>query len=140
MAIGAGLAGQLGFKKETTYGTPVVVDKFSPFTSEGINFERHRVYSNGIQAGQIFQQSARVATPTRDGNGPIKFDVPEKGFGFWPDLLVTPTITPVVVTGTAFRSTFLIGASDASKSATVQVGTPGTSGTVQPFTYQGCVP
>lgn len=140
--IGAGLAGQLGAKKETVYGTPVTVDKFFPFTSEGLGggWQRNRQYSIGIQAGQLVQHSARVATTTRGGGGPVKMDVPIKGFGFWPDLMVGGTVTPVLVLGTAYKSTFNIGASDSTKSASVQVGKPRIDGTVQAFSYEGCVP
>lgn len=139
MAIGSGLAGQLGAAKETTYGTAVTVTKFFELNSENIAFERNRLYSQGIKAGKIFQSSARVMTVTRAGSGPVNLEVPTKGFGFWPDLLVGGTVTPAVVAGTAFKSTFNIGASDASKSATVQVGRPGTDGTVRPYTHKGCV-
>lgn len=139
MAIGAGLAGQLGAAKETTYGVPVTVTKFFELESEGIQFQRNRQQSKGIRAGRTFQSSSRVATTTRGGGGDITFEVPTKGFGFWPDLLVSPTITPAVVVGTAYKSTYNIGASDADKSATIQVGRPGTAGTVHPFTHEGCM-
>lgn len=140
MAIGAGLASQLGAKKETTYGTPVTVDKFFEYNSEGINFQRNRVYSKGLKAGRTFQSSARVATTTRGGDGPVAMEVGTKGFGFWPDLLTGDTVTPVQIAATtAYTSTFNIGASDPTKSATVQVGKPGTAGTVHPFTYEGCM-
>ena len=140
MSIGAGLSSQLGAKKETVYGTAAVpVDKFFEYESEGVNFVRNRVESKGLRAGRTFQSSARVATTTRGGEGPITMEVPIKGFGFWPDLLVQPTITPLVVETTAYKSTYNVGASDADKSATIQVGKPGTAGTVHPFTYEGCV-
>ena len=139
MALGAGLAGQIGAKKETVYGTPVVVDKFFELESENIAFNRNRQQSKGIRAGRTFQSSSRVATTTRGGAGSITMEVPTKGFGFWPDLLVSPTITPALVVGTAFKSTYNIGASDADKSATVQIGRPGTAGTVHPFTHEGCM-
>lgn len=138
MAIGSGLAGQLGAKKESVFGTPVVVDKFFEFNSETLAFERNRVFSQGIKAGKLFQSSTRVATTTRAGSGAITFEVPTKGFGFWPDLLVGATVTPAVVVGTAFKSTFNIGSTDANKSATVQVGRPGTDGTVRAYTHEGC--
>jgi hypothetical protein len=62
------------------------------------------------------------------------------GFGFWLDLLHGNAVTPVQVGGTtAYLQTHNLGASDPTKSATIQVGKPGEAGTVHPFDYLGCM-
>lgn len=140
MAIGSGLASQLGAKKETTYGTRVVPDKFFEYSKESVKLTRNRIYSKGLRAGRTFQRSSRVATPTRAADGSVEFEVVNKGMGFWFDLLTGDAVTPVQQAATtAYLSTFNIGNSDPSKSATVQVGKPGAAGTVHPFDYLGAM-
>lgn len=138
MAIGAGIAGQLGAKKETTYGTGVTVDNWFEFGNETIACDVGYIYSNQIRGGRTFQSSTRRAQTVTDAAGSISMEVPNKGFGFWLDLLHGNTVTPVQVGGTiAYLQTHDVGATDPSKSATIQVGRPDSSGTVQPFSYTG---
>jgi hypothetical protein len=140
MAIPAGLAAQLGYKKETTYGTRVVPNQFAEFNSEGVQLKRNRIMSKGLRAGRTFQRSSRVATPTRAAEGPVAFEFVNKGMGFWLDLLHGNVVTPVQQGATtAYLQTHNIGTTDAGKSATVQAGKPGTDGTVRPFDYLGCM-
>src|SRR3954470_17095707 len=94
--------------------------------------------STGLRAGRSFQSSTRVHTTTRQAAGDINLEVPNQGFSTLVDLLhgMTPT---VVAAGTAWLHTHNIGITDPSKSATVQVGEPGTDGTVRTFEYVGAV-
>jgi hypothetical protein len=140
VAIGAGLASQAGGKKETTYGTRAVPDVFWEYNSESVQLERNRLNSRALRAGRTFQSSTRVQETTRGGAGSISLDVVTKGFGFWLDLLHGNAVTPVQVGGTtAYLQTHNLGASDPTKSATIQVGKPGEAGTVHPFDYLGCM-
>lgn len=141
MPVGAGLAGQLIAKKETTYGTRVVPDKAFELNSEGVKLTRNRIYSKGIRAGRLFQRDSRVASPTRQAEGPVSLEVVNKGMGFWFDLATGETVTPVQQGVTAaYLSTFNIGTSTPpNKSATIQVGKPGTAEAVNPYDYLGSV-
>ena len=140
MAIGSGLAAQLGFKKETTYGTRAVPDSFYEFNSETLQLERNRIMSRGLRAGRTFQSSTRVSEVTRSASGSVSLEVVNKEFGRWLDLLHGNTVTPVQQGGTtAYLQTHNLGTTDPSKSATIQVGKPGTAGTVHPFEYEGCM-
>lgn len=133
----AGIGSQFGAKKETTWGTPVTVDKFFEFESESLALERNYFDGLGLRANRTFAPSNRTKATTRLAGGDLQVVFPQKLGGFFLDLMVAPTITPVVATGTAFNSTFLIGASVPTKSATLQVNKPQTGGTDKAFTYPG---
>lgn len=138
MAIGSGLASQVALKKETTYGTRVVPDKWFEFESEGGVRQQKYLESNMLRAGRFFQSSPRRILTTRDAQVTLNGEWPNKTGGALLDLLVGATVTPVQqTTTTAYLSTFNIGASDPNKSATIQVGKPDTNGTVRPFDYTG---
>lgn len=140
MAIGSGLAAQLGFAKETTYGTRVAPSSWFEFNSESLQLERVRLKSRGLRAGRTFQSSSRVSTVTRGASGNVALEVVNKEFGRWLDLLHGNTVTPVQQGATtAWLQTHNLGTSDPSKSATIQAGKPGTAGTVHPFEYEGCM-
>lgn len=143
--IGSGLAAQLGGSKETAFGTRAVPTRFYEFVSEGGMRQQKYLESRMLRAGRFYQSAPRRILTTHDAQVTIEGEVPTKGFGFFADLLVGATVTPVVQGSTAaYLSTFNIGASDPSKSATIQVGKPDTGGTtgvpvVRPFDYLGCM-
>ena len=140
MAIGSGLAAQLMAKKEVTYGTAVTVDKAYEFGQESLKLDKNYIMSRGLRAGRSFQSSSRRVATTKDVNGAVNLEVPTQGFGFWLDLLHGNTVTPVIQGATpAYLQTHSIGTTDATKSATIQVGRPDTGGVVRAFTYSGCM-
>lgn len=140
MATGSGIAAQVALKKETTYGTRVVPDKWFEFESEGAVRQPKFLESNMLRAGRFFQSSPRRIPTTRDAQVTLNGEWPNKSGGALLDLLVGATVTPVQqTTTTAYLSTFNVGASDPGKSATIQVGKPDTGGIVRPFDYVGCM-
>ena len=50
MALRSGLAGQIGFGEETTWGTRVVPTRFLSFTDESIEKDINRIEGFGIRA------------------------------------------------------------------------------------------
>ena len=81
MAIGTGLSAQLGVKAETTYGTPVVVDRFFEFESEAIAIDIAKVDAPLLGGGR-FLRADRTKTFLRGAGGPINFGpVMNKNFG-----------------------------------------------------------
>jgi hypothetical protein len=135
----SGLGSQFGAKKETTWGTAVTVDKFFEFESESLALDRTYFDGLGLRAARTFAPSNRTKATTRTAGGDLSVVFPQKLGGFFLDLMVAPTITPVVATGTAYNSTFNIGASVPTKSATLQVNKPTTAGVDTAFTYPGSV-
>jgi len=139
--IGSGLAGQLSLAKETVaYGTRAAPVAWYEFNSETLQLARNRLMSRGLRAGRTFQSSSRVSTVSRGASGNVALEVMNKEFGRWLDLLHGNAVTPAQQGGTtAYRQTHNIGTTDPSKSATIQVGKPGTAGTVHPYEYEGCM-
>lgn len=135
-----GLGSQLGFAKESTWGTPVTVTKFFEYESESLNLDRTYYDGLGLRAGRSFAPSSRTRATTRQADGDTAVTFPTKLGGFFLDQMVSGTITPVQQAATpAYLSTFNIGASIPNKSATIQVNKPATSAGDTPFTYPGGV-
>ena len=139
--MSAGLFSQLGAANEVTYGTRVVPDHFVEFRSETFSLDQRYFISQQLGASSTFARSSRRVATTRSGSGALTFEVPNKGFGFWLNLLHSATVTPVQQAATAaYLQTHPIGLTSPSRSATIQVGKPSTDGTVRPFDYLGCMP
>lgn len=135
MAIKTGIAAQVGAKAESTYGTPVTVDRFWEFVSEGIKNDIRKVTGKQMGAGR-FLRNDRVKTYLAGAAGPVDFIVLNKGFG----LLMEHAIGQNTVSGASANKTHTIipdAAALQGKSLTFQVGRPDVGGTVQPFTYEG---
>lgn len=138
--MSSGVFAQLGAKKEATYGTRVVPDKFFEFASESLSFDQRYLVSQQLGADSWFARGSRRIATTKSAGGNITMEVPNKGFGFFLDLLHGNSVTPVQQGGTtAYLQTHNIGLTAPTKSATIQVGRPSTDGTVRPFDYTGCM-
>jgi hypothetical protein len=140
MALASGLGAQLGAIKESTYGTYVTPTRFFEFDSDAMNRKPNYIESQGLRANAMFQTASRVVQTTREATGSVQLDVPSVGFSFWLDLLHSLTVTPAQFgTNAAYSHQHLIGTSQASKSATVQIAKPDTGGVARPFSYLGCM-
>src|SRR6478735_12817536 len=129
---------QFGFKKETTWGTAVTVDKFFEYESESLSGTSEYYDGVGLRADTTFAASARAKKLKRTAGGDMSMSMPYKNLGAILDQMVTGTVTPVVVNGTGFKSTFNIGLGAApTKSATLQVNKPRVDSTDVAFTYPG---
>jgi hypothetical protein len=140
MSTSTGLSAQLGISvAETTYGTYVAPTTFVEFTSESLKLDKEYIRTAGIRAGRLGQSENLHVATTRSVSGGVSFDVQNKGFGKWLNLLHGDAVTPSSVGGGAYRQTHNIGTSAPDgKSATIQVGRPDVGGTVRPFSYLGC--
>lgn len=137
----SGLGSQLGAGAETTYATPVTVNRFAEFTSETMKLSRAFLTSQQLRAGRMFPNSSRRSPTTRSAAGGVVMEVPNSGFGTYLNLLHGNTVAPVQqASTTAYLQTHNIGTTDPfGKSITLQVGKPSDNGTVQPFTYPGTI-
>jgi hypothetical protein len=131
----SGMAGQIGFNTEGTYGTGTTVTRFLPLVSESVTHDPGRIEASGIYAGRRVMRSNQWARGVSRVVGDVAFELTDNSMGmlwrhcfgtvnsvgggtpsthkFWPSLL----------TGLGF---------------TMQVGRPDIAGTVLPFTYSGC--
>lgn len=140
MAIGSGLASQIGGKKESVYGTTVVPDHFWEFRTETFVRDQDYLQSTQLRAGRMYPSASRRTPTTRRSTGAVTMEVPNKGFGFFLDLMHDSVVAPVQQGATAaYKQSHPIGTNGSRKSATIQVGKPDSSGVVRPFTGAGAV-
>ena len=137
MAIRSGIDAQLGIVDEVTYGTPVTVTRFLEFVSESMQ-DGHvgKVVTAGLGRSR-FPREDRVRTYPMGVSGSVEWEVLDTGFG----LLLKYLLGGVVTAGAGpdYTHTLTPDANALFGTAfTMQIGRPGTLGTVHPFTYGGC--
>lgn len=130
---------QLGVVAETTYGTPVTVNRWFEFLAgESLERQQNVIMPGGLRPGLYNQLGPRRALTTQWGEGSVPMEVATTGFGIWFEHALGTVSTAVNVTGSVYTHTFSPG-SLAGKSLTVQKGVePWTAaGTALPFTFHG---
>lgn len=130
---------QFGVKKETTFNTPVVVDRFFEYEGDGapVRGIAGRTESNPLRTGSRFRRQSRAVPYLDHAEGDVPLVVMTKGFGFWLEHLLGNVATtgagPFTHTATEGGSSSLIG-----KSFTGQFNYPfHPTGTNQPVTFSG---
>lgn len=137
--IPTGLGAQSGMVDEVTYGTGVTVTRFFEFVSESLKMTIERMESQGLRASSRLLRSDRWASGRKSVEGDIEHELANKGFGIKLKHCLggVSTSQPASVSDpTVFDHIFTPG--DLPTSFTEQIGRPDRSGTVQPFTYEGC--
>jgi hypothetical protein len=131
---------QLGGKAESTYGTPVVVDRFWPFISSNLAPD-YAITSaaDELRAGSIVERVEQDDPYIAGGGGSIDMYVPTKGFG----LLISHALGSASIgsiTDSNYTQNFVLSATGKNgKSLTLQDAHPfNPAGTAQPFTWHGC--
>jgi hypothetical protein len=138
MATGTGLDGQIGFKLETTWGTPVTVTKFIEFDEESLAWEQEWIEPTGLRVGTKFKRASRLAASRTMVTGGFSCQFATRTMGTLIKAALGSTVTtPTVVAGSAYKQVHNPG-DFLTKSLTIQVGRPQPDGTVRPHTYEGC--
>lgn len=138
--LGSGLDGYIGAGVETTYGTPVVPNRFFEFETEGLNFDPNYVQSQQIRKGRFVAPSSRRRQTIRAANGPVTMEVPTKGFGPLLNLLHGDTVVPVETPASsgAYKQTHPWGrTAPDGKSSTIVVGKQPTEAAAEAHTFPG---
>lgn len=129
----------IGFKKESTYGTAVVPDRFLEFTSETIDFDRTFYQGNGMRPGSRLARSNRRALVKDGGKGDIELEVPTRGLGTFLEALLGVGSSSLVSTG-LYQQLFTLIKDDFLPSVTLQKGIPRLgANTVDAYTAKGAV-
>lgn len=138
MAIRSGVAAQLGFAEETTWGTFSTPTRFLEVNSFAIQNQVERIESSAIRASNRVLRQDRWAANPKGVSGTLELEVMTKGFGLLlKHMLGTVAITtPSGATNTRLH-THTIG-DTYGLGLTIQGGVPDVSGTVQPFSWLGC--
>ncbi len=134
MATGAGIAGQLGLKEESVWGTLVTVDRFYELKSESIGYEIERIESEGIRSEQRVIRSDDWTPGTKRVSGSVELELSTKNMA----LIFKHALGGLVTTGAGPYTHTLTPGTLTGKGLSVQVGRPSSDGTVQPFTFNGC--
>jgi len=149
MAVRSGLAAQLGFAEEVTYGTRVVPTRFLEFAEESIEVDIKRVEAFGLRASAgassgTVQRSDRWESGTQEIGGKVTFKktagILYKGFSMLVKhgMGAAPTITtPGGGTNTRLH-TFADFGDPFGLGLTTQIGTPDVGGTVRVREFTGC--
>lgn len=131
MALASGLGAQLGMALETTPGTYEAPASCLTLLSETLERKNDYTKIKGLRPDVLVQQDGLHLQTTRHVEGDIVPVPLSKGLGKLLTLLNGLTPTPTGA-GTAKTWSFPIGTTAPDgKSATFQVGVPGTDGTVQ---------
>ena len=131
MAVGSGLAAQVGFIIETTSGVREAPTSFVEFNQESLSLSIERIERRGLKAGRRTRHAWAVGT--RQVSGQLNFDLSAETVG----TLFKAALGSVSTTasGSGYLHTFTPGD---LPSLSVQVGKPDVGGTVRPFDYVGC--
>lgn len=130
---------QAATKNESTYGTPVTVDKFFEFNEESIDVEMGRLDATGMRTGAKGKRSDRRVVYTKGASGPLKFYVLSKGFGWWLQHLVGGTVTTSGPTDSAYTHTGAVNVAPrlTGKSFTAQINRKDNTLTDRVWTFEG---
>jgi hypothetical protein len=129
---------QLGLKKETTYNTPVVVDRFFEWLpGDGIDWDPDVVQGEGLRVGSQVARAGRRVALVGQGSGSLKWELASKGMGTvlegcW------GTATSTLVSGTTYQQVFTpVVSGTYLPSYTAQEGITKPGGTQDAYTYGG---
>lgn len=139
MPTGSGLDAQIGFGQESTWGTSVTPTRFLEFNSESLRLDPTWLEPSALHRGIKYKRASRALISRSSVSGDVEVDVNTLGMGMLVrNMLGSATSTTTLVSGTAYKQIHTPG-DFRGLGMTVQVGRPepGT-GTVQPFTYEGC--
>lgn len=132
MPIPSGLSAQFGTKSETVVGTPVTVDTFYPLLSFDIKNTADRLAVQGIRAGRRTQYGFKKGKQAVGGT--LVTELNNKPMAN----TMTHLLGTVITTGAGpYVHTATPGALT-GKAFTGQGGIPDITGTVNPFTWNGC--
>ena len=125
---------QFGLKKESAYGTPVVVDRFLEFKAAPFKKEKSVAQGDSLRVGSRTDRADRRTIPFSFITGSLELNAINKGLGVVWEACMGSGSSTLVSTG-LYQQVFTWA--DVMPSYTCQVGTwDGTE--VNPQTYSGC--
>lgn len=126
----------IGVAEEVTYGTAVAPARFLEVVSEGLAGKYERIDSEAFRAGQRVLHTARFQPNPKGAEGDLKFELMDGSFGLILKHMLG-SIASGAPSGGFTTHTATVG-DLTGKSLTIQVGRVGSTGTLHPFTYEGC--
>ncbi len=132
--------GQVGWKKEVTFGTYAVPDIFGEVVSEDLEYVPTRVQGSGLRSGRRFNRSDRRVLTRSEVTGSFTTEATTKLMGKLFEAVLGGTGTSTLIAGSAYQQLFTPTTTDPLNSYTIQVGVPPVGGgAVLPHNFLGCV-
>jgi hypothetical protein len=130
----------IGFKKEAAYGTPVTVDRWlEHLPGETLNYVNNHSQTRTLRVGSSgIDQGGRRRFPTKEGAGDFSVPLSTKGMGALWELLLGTSVSNLV-SGSTYQQNHTLISGSLVPSATIQKAVVAADGTVQPYTFAGCV-
>jgi hypothetical protein len=122
--------------KESTYGTAVAGTTAYEFNSEGFNWLPNRVQGTGLRVSGRIPRSGRRVTTTSQAEGSLEIDAQTKGMARLLEAALG-TGTSTLVSGTTYQHNYTLG--DTPPALTIQKSVPRVDGTIDPYTFAGCM-
>lgn len=129
------MAGQVGWKSEVTWGTPVTVDTFVPVTGSSLEIDEGYLRPAGIRAGRRTRNPGQLGA--RKISGTVELELPNLSIAVLMKHLFGAVSTSGA--GPTYTHTFTPG-SPVGDSLTMQSGVEAANGTIYPFTASGVKP
>lgn len=126
----------INIKPESVYKTAVTPDRAFEFTDESLDWTPTIVQGEGLRVGSYMPRSARRVVPTGQGGGDVTMEIASKGFGYWWQACMGATVS-TLVSGSTFQQNHTWAKQPSS--LTVQKTSIRADGTVDPFTFKGCM-
>lgn len=122
--------------KESTYGTDVAGTTAYEFNSESFDQTPNRVQGSGLRVNGRVARSGRRVTTTTQGTGSLEIDAQTKGMSRLLEAALGSG-TSTLVAGSTYQHNYVLG--DTPPSVTVQKSVPRADGTIDPYTFAGCM-
>jgi hypothetical protein len=145
-AVGSGIASQIVYKAETTYGVApsLSTNEALEFKSETMELKKTTVQGTGLAAGKVYPRTNRRVLTNFSTAGGIVMDLQTRFIGTLVEAMVGSygytLVSPTEIASSGIyksvhwpTSPYLQG-----HSLCIQKGVPTADGTVEPFTYTGC--
>jgi hypothetical protein len=130
---------QVMIKKQTAYGTAVVVDTALEAFSIGLIPRQEIIKPKGWVPGRRGERTTGRVAWNRGGEGPVSIEVPQAGsLGLWQAAFGGTNTCAKQGETVAYLATFQPGAMTVANGCalTVQTGVPDYDGDVEPFTFR----
>ena len=126
----------IGISNESTYKTYVAPTRFYELLDESLQWNKQVKQGAGLRVGSRVARAARRVVAAGDGGGDFSIEAVSKGMGLlWAACLGTGTST--LVSGSTYQQNFTLA--DAPTSLTVQKGLVQAGGTVDAYSFLGCM-
>jgi hypothetical protein len=126
----------VGLGVESVYGTAVARTRWFEFLDESFNFVKNVKQGVGLRVGSRVARSGSRVVASAEGSGDLTIEAVTKGLGLlWQLGLGSGTST--LVSAGRYQQVFTLG--DVMPSATIQKGIPRADGTVDAYTFTGCM-